>query len=499
MSTIGSSEATAPFVLALDLGTSSIRAMLFDSVGRAVEGMTVRHPHEVRTTSAGASEADPDAMVERVWRCIDELLELAGPLSGSIGGVGACTFVTNFLGIDGDGDAITPCYTYADTRAAADAATLRDDLDEEIVHQRTGCLIHTSYLPARFRWLDRTHPELLDRAERWVSIGEYMELKLFGETRVSTSVASWTGLLDRERLVWDQPLLDKLPVEEGQLSPLVDVHDGRTGLRPPFAERWPALRDVPWFPAAGDGATANVGSGCVTPERIALTVGTTSAVRAVVTESPERVPNGLWCYRVDDRRSLPGGALTEGGNVFAWLTETLDLPEVVAVDGVLAEMEPDSHNLTVLPFLAGERSPGWVGDARATLHGLSLATTPVEILRAGMEAVAYRIGLIFKLMHPLLADEVQVITSGGALRNSSTWAQIMADVLGHPVILSEVGEASARGTVLLTLEALGELEDLKEAPAFLGQSVQPSPDHHERYREAMARQQALYNKLVHRD
>ncbi len=490
-------ESRDPLILSLDIGTSSVRAVLFDRDGRAVEGMDARGMYALRTAADGTVEADADEMLRAVWACIDEVVMRAGPLMDRVAGVAACTMVSNILGVDENGRALTPVYTYADTRPAPDVETLRAHFDEREVHRRTGCLFHTSYLPARFLWLARTYPGLLQRVYRWVSIGEYMEWHLFGETAVTYSVASWTGLLDRNRLRWDEALLDFLPVDVARLSPLTDVSTFRQGLRSPFAERWPALRDVPWFPAIGDGAAANVGSGCVTPDRVALTVGTSSAMRVVTEASVEDVPWGLWCYRVDGRRSLPGGALSEGGNVYAWFRERLRLPEDRhMLEQALAEMEPDAHGLTVLPFLAGERSPGWRGDARATIHGLTLAHTPLEILRAGMEGVAYRLGMVFDLLRPLLPERVEIIASGGALRNSPVWSQIVADVLGHPVRLSLVPEASARGVALLALEALGTLSSIAEAPLFVGELYEPNPEHHARYRAARERQEEIYRRLL---
>ena len=108
------------------------------------------------------------------------------------------------------------------------------------------------------------------------------------------------------------------------------------------------------------------------------------------------MPAGLWCYRVDRRRALLGGATSEGGNVYGWMQDTLKLGEPDAIERALAQLPPDGHGLTVLPFLAGERSPGWAGDVRATISGLGLNTTPIEMLQAGLEAVAYRFALIFE-------------------------------------------------------------------------------------------------------
>ncbi len=496
MISIAPSQAESPFILSIDIGTSAVRTSLFDCLGRAIQGMETRQPLEIKTTAEGASETDPDLILERTWSCIDSVVEQAAPLSQRIAGIASCTFVGNILGVSITNQAITPLTTYADTRAYSEVAGLQAEFDEVAVHERTGCRFHPCYLPAYFRWFAKTKPDLFKQVSRWMSIGEYLELKFFGESAVSYSVASWSGLLNRHDLVWDEALLRTLPIRKDQLSPLVDSNRFRRGLRPEFANRWPALQDIPWFPALGDGATANIGSGCISPERVALTVGTTSALRAVVDFPISHIPEGLWCYRVDSRRSLPGGALSEGGSLFSWLTETLKLRSLSEVEQALAKMEPDAHGLTILPFLAGERAPGWAGHARATIHGLSLATTPLEILRGGLEAVAYRVAIVFELLRQLLPSEPQIVASGGALLHSPSWLQIMADTLGRPVAVSEVQEASGRGTALLALEALGILKNLSEAPDFIGPVFDPDFKRHERYLKAIKRQKVLYEKLI---
>ncbi len=496
MSTVAQNRAESPLILSLDVGTSSVRATVFDRLGRAVEGLEARQPHEIRTTKEGASETDGDFLLESVCGCIDQVLSPSGSMRDQIRGVATCTFVGNILGVDRNRNAMTPLVTYADTRSGGEAAKLRTEFDETEVHDRTGCHFHPAYLPSFFRWFAGTRPDLFHQVSRWVTIGEYLELRLFGEASVSYSVASWTGLLDRNRLVWDGPLIEALPVREGQLSPLTDSNVPRRGLLPEFASRWPALRGVPWFPALGDGATANIGSGCISSKRVALTVGTTSAMRAVVESPIVRVPSGLWCYRVDGRRSLPGGAMSEGGSVFAWMKNILRFGDPTRLESALASTEPDGHGLTVLPFLAGERSPGWAGHARATLHGLSQATTPLDILRAGLESVAYRIALVFELLRPLLPGDPQIVASGGALLGSPAWLQIMTDVLGRPVAISKVREASGRGAALLALEASGALPGLGGEPDFVGEIHAPDERRHQLYREAMERQRKLYEKLV---
>lgn len=483
-----------PLVLTIDIGSSSVRTMLFDVYGHAVAQFGVREAYELHAGPDGTSVDDPDAALERVFRCIDELLADAGPLAGAIGAVAIDTLVSNFIAIDDNGRPLTPLIGYADTRNDADAAHLRQTLDEPLIHQRTGCLLRTSYWPARLAWLKRTQPDIWRMAARFITLGEYLELRLFGTCRAGLSPASWTGMLDRTRLVWDTPLLDDLGVEQKQFSPLANTSDPIHGLREPFGSRWPTLRDVPWFPAIGDGAAANIGSGCASPDRVALTVGTTGALR-IVRNIVADVPAGLWCYRVDAQRALVGGATSEGGNVYAWLRRTLQLPEPQEVEQSLTHMLPDAHGLTILPLWAGERSPGWAGNAKASITGMTMATTPIEILRASLEGVAYRFALIAER---LLAgtEQAQIVVSGGGLHQSAAWTQIVADVLGRALILSQEPEATSRGAALLALEAIGAITDVATLPANDGAIIMPNLEHYAVYQGAIERQRQLYDLLI---
>jgi gluconokinase len=495
---IPAAQAETPLVLAIDIGSSSVRVILYDGRGRAIDGVTAQERYEIRTTANGAAEDDPDATLERAARCVDAALRQAGPLAAQIGAVALDTLVTTTLAVDAAGQPLTPLLTYADTRNTADAAELRRSLDERAVHDRTGCLLRPSYWPARLAWFRRTQPNVWRMAARWITLGEYLELRFFGRSRVSFSAASWSGLLNRRQLIWDMPLLNLLGLVPEQLSPLADADEPLGGLAQPYATRWPALRHIPWFPAIGDGAAANIGSGCTSHSRIALTLGTTGALRVIQADVPV-APPGLWCYRVDRQHTLLGGATSEGGNVYAWLRQTLRLGDPVEVEAALAACPPDGHGLTVLPFLAGERSPDWAGNVQATFHGLTLATPPLAILQASLEAVAYRFAVIEQRICGRADCAHRLIASGSALLRSPAWMQIFADVLGRPVVVSTAPEATSRGAAVLALVALGTLPAIEAAQVADGPVYEPDGARHAFYQAAIARQRWLYDRLIGRN
>jgi gluconokinase len=478
-------------IIALDVGTSSARASLYDTRGASVDDRFHQVAYSAMVTQDGGVEHEPATLLDAAADCIDRVCHEL-PRGAEVLGVAVTTFWHGLLGFDARNRPVTPVFMWADSRSAPDAALLKAalDLDEDALHARTGCHLHASYWPAKLRWLARERPGETRGVARWGSFGEHLEATLFGEAATSVSMASGTGLFDTERSAWDPTALAAAGIDAGQLFAVRDRAEPRRGLRGPWAQRWPALRQVPWFPAVGDGAAGNVGSGCVDLHGIALNVGTSAALRIMCERTPPP-PRGLWRYSVDRRRAMLGGATSEGGNVHAWCRDVLSLPEDAALEAALAAEPADGHGLTVLPFLAGERAPGWRGGRRATITGLSLHTTAVQIVRAALESVALRLALVYDLLAPHAAADHVIVASGGAITRSRVWTQMIADACGRPVTWSRETEATSRGAALLALQALGSVRELGALRAPLGETFAPDAARHARYREALARQRRL--------
>src|SRR5262249_48351363 len=159
--------------------------------------------HVPETTPDGGVEMDPDRLVEAVVEVLGGAVARAGARSGENAAVGVCTFWHSVLGVDEAGRPTTPVIMWADTRSVREVETRRATLDEDAVHARTGCVFHTSYVPPKLMWLRRERPEAFSRTQSWLSPGEYLFLRLFGEARCSVSMASGTGMLNQQALDWD--------------------------------------------------------------------------------------------------------------------------------------------------------------------------------------------------------------------------------------------------------------------------------------------------------
>jgi len=477
-------------VLSLDVGTSGVRAVLFDDVGNELEQAQTKSRRE--SSLGDFAELDANEIVADVVKTIDELMLKAPGCHPQYVAISA--FWHSLIGADNDGNATTPLLTWADTRGARFARQLRSEFDESEWHARTGCRFHPSYWPAKLLWLRNEFPERVAQTELWLGFAEFLCLKLFGTPAASVSMASATGLFNQRTNDWDWQSIDALRIAPNTLPSIVIEPGNR--FKSEFSTRWPALSECALTVIIGDGAANNIGGGCTTNDRVALMVGTSGAMRTIYAgDLPQSLSMSLWSYRVDQRRAVTGGALSDGGGLYRWLTRSLVIDDLASIEAQLSKLEPDNHGLTILPFWSGERSTGWFPDARGAILGLTQRTTTIDIVRATLEAIAYRFALIARALDQV-APDATIVATGNALRASPVWAQIIADVLGRNLVIGGSAEASARGAALLALEVVGKIGAIEDLSPVTEQVFEPDLSQHSRYAAGLARQTEVYGRLM---
>ena len=493
-----------PYILAVDIGSSAVKAGLYDAEARALLHTQASIQHQQRTAADGTHEEDATTIQHATEAAIDRALQLAGEDADHIAAVGFDAMASTILGVDNRHNPITPVFTYADTRSAQDVDNLQSNIDVDAAYQRTGVMQHTSYVPGRVLWFRRTEPETAERVARWTDITTFLFTRWFGSTNIpaSYSVSAWSGLLNRRTLDWDTKLLDAIDLQASDLPPLAPYNQPQTGLCPVYTLRWPQLAEVPFFLAVGDGAAVNIGSGCTDRRNVALTVGTTGAMRLVVDHPgdnpPPTVPKGLWGYILRGDRTLLGGAFSEGGNVVEWAANNLNLPPLEKLNENLTDATPDGHGLTVLPFIAGERAVGWSTNASGVFNGVRVSTTGLDILQALMESVAYRFSLVANLLQGEMTEDRVFIAGGGAMTNSPWWLQTISDVLQGEVHVPAEEQATSRGAAILALNAIGEWKSLADLMPEIANVYYPRDEFRKTYRAAIDRQADLYSAVIDR-
>lgn len=493
---------TPPFVVAIDIGTTHCRAQIYDCTLQPLPGLYVSRPQPVVRHDERA-ELDPEAGLAVLTDTLAELFARLNPdlppTRFPIAAVGVASLWHSLVGVDADGYAVTPCLLWEDRRSTVQAERLRRQLDPEEYHRVTGAFLHPSFPACQILWWQEEDRYRAKKVARWLSLPEYYYLRLFGRTATSFSLASGSGLLDQRTLSWWPELLRLLGLAPEQLPPLGEADWVIGGLLSPFRQQLPRLADTPFLLPVGDGACDNLGAHALTEHNWSLMLGTSGALRVILPATvAQQAPFGLFHYRLLRDWAVVGGTVNSAGSLVEWLRRTLLLPgDPDLLEEELAAL-PGPSQLVILPDWAGRRSPDWPAAAWGVITGLSLSTRPLEIFRAALEAIGYRLRIIYKFMSGFAGKPLTVTATGGALQRWPQWGQILADILGTEITLSSVSETSLRGVARLALWATGNLHDLfatGEAAPPPGKLLAPNWEQHRKHDEAARRHQRLTSIL----
>ncbi|BCB78413.1 gluconokinase [Phytohabitans flavus] len=434
-------------ILALDLGTSSVRGLVLDDAAVPVAGALARRSVEVAVDDSGAATLDATAYLTALIDCVDELAA-AGHLDG-VRLVAVSSLWHSVVPLDKSGVPLGPLVTWLDTRPTPPPG-VTGPADPDAFHQRTGAWWHRFYWTVKLPWLRASAgPGLF----LFTGLPEYVLGALLTEAPMSVSQASGTGMLDLAALDWDDEALAIAGVTRAEVPPLAPA--GWLGrLRPEYARRWPALAVVPWTPPVGDGAASNVGTGCFEPSHAAVTVGTSAAVRLVQPVPPGAplppLPALVWRYRVDHERIVTGAAYSAGGNLFAWAKKTLQLPLGEALEQALAPIAPGKTEVRADPRLGGDRPPGTAPSGAGALSGLSFSTTPAEIFAGLMDGVCEMVARDLATLESTVDGATEVVLGGGAMAAQPWWRRAFQVALAPRTVRHvDNPEVGAVGAALL--------------------------------------------------
>jgi gluconokinase len=488
--TVSPADAERPLVVALDIGSSSVKAAVHDRQGRALEGHASHVPYRWSTGPDGAVRLPADVLFDQVAQALDGIEGELGPLADDVVAAGVSCLLHSFLGLDDAGRPVSDVLSWADTSSAAAAIELREGVDPEAVHETTGAPIHAGYWPARIRHLRQEVPA----ARCWSGFPEVLAGRLTGHAVVGRSQASGTGLLDRSKGGWSAAVLAALGVDPSDLPAIVDDDAALGPLVGEAARRWPRLARITWYVPLGDGPCSNVGLDVARPGTAALLVGTSGALRSIVRDPAVPLPPGLFAQRFGPG-AVVGGQLSEGGGTIRWISDLLGSSEST-LERAAAEIPADGHGLTVLPYTFGERGLGYHDAASGAIVGLRGDTDAAAVYRATIESMALSFAAVDERLTTVLGAAPSIVAAGGALAHSRLLTQTLADALGRAISVASDVESSRRGAALLALQAAGQLDDVTAVPGPPGRTVPNDPERTDRYRAARARRDALYGALL---
>lgn len=490
-------DSAGQVVIGVDIGTTSTKAVAFTEDGAA--GPSHGAGYALDEPSPGHAVQDSDAILDAVVESLRETVAQVG--AERVEGLAFSSAMHGLIGLGADGRPLTPLVTWADTRARAQAERLRAGAGGLSLHRRTGTPLHPMSPLPKLVWFLEQEPSLCERVRHWVGIKEYVLSRLCGVLVTDHSLASATGLLDLQRLAWDDEALaigGVLPEQMADLVPTTTVLDG---LLPDVARRTGLRADVPVVVGAGDGPLANLGLGAVRPGVAACSIGTSGALRVMV-DRPAVDPLGrVFCYALTEHRWVIGGAINNGGLVLDWAGDALapDLgeePEDALLE-LAGQVPVGSGGLVMLPYLLSERAPHWSALPRGAYIGLTRAHRREHLVRAALEGVGQQLALVLASMRSA-GMQVSEVRATGGLTRSDLVRRLLADVLGLDVGFPAGHEGSGFGAALLGMEALGIVESIDVAADLvqLADVVRPDAGAAATYASLLPVYSEVYDALV---
>ncbi|WP_100011622.1 gluconokinase [Lentibacillus sediminis] len=470
--------------LGVDIGTTSTKAVLYRKSGEVEASHTINYP--LHTPDTLVAEQDPEEIFHAVLGVIRETVWKGNVSAGELRLISFSSAMHSLIAIGDNDELLTNSITWADTRAADYARKIKEEHDGHEIYLRTGTPIHPMSPLAKLVWMRHEEPEIFSKARKFISIKEYVFHQLFGEYVVDYSMASATGLFHLQTLDWDEAALDLAGISPKQLSEIVPTVHQMSGVNEEYRTYMGIDADVPFVIGATDGVLSNLGVNAMEEGVIAVTIGTSGAIRTVYSE-PKTDPKGrIFCYALTEKHWVIGGPVNNGGIILRWLRDEFAAAEVetakrLAIDPydvltkIASGVNPGADGLIFHPYLKGERAPIWNANARGSFFGLSIHHKKEHMIRAVLEGTLYNLYSVLLALEELTGEPKSIQATGGFAR-SETWRQMMADIFDKPVIVPESFESSCLGAVVLGMYATGEIDDFSIVSEMIGQTNTHYPE-----------------------
>ncbi|WP_047152903.1 gluconokinase [Aneurinibacillus tyrosinisolvens] len=492
-------------MIGVDIGTTSTKAVLYTEKGNVVAKHGVEYP--LFTPTPSTAEQNPEEIFQAVLATIRKIARNSGADPSKISCVSFSSAMHSVIAVDAGGKPLTQCITWADNRSIGWTEKIKNEMNGHEIYLRTGTPLHPMAPLSKLVWLKNEHADIFSRTAKFISIKEYVFFKLFNQYIIDYSIASATGLFHLENLDWDEEALRVAGVTPAHLStPVPTTHSLK--LEKEGADELGLAAGTAFVVGASDGVLSNLGVNAIEPGVVAVTIGTSGAIRTVFPR-PVTDPKGrIFCYALTENHWVIGGPVNNGGMVFRWVRDEIAASEIetakrLGIDPydvltrIAERVTPGADGLLFHPYLAGERAPLWNANARGSFFGLAMHHKKEHMIRAVLEGVIFNLYSVLLALEELIGVPKQVQATGGFAR-SALWRQMMADIFNQHVTVPESYESSCLGAAVLGLYAVGRTSSLSIVADMVGATHEhhPLPANVEIYNELMPIYINLSRKLT---
>ncbi|MEY9864910.1 gluconokinase [Peribacillus sp. RS7] len=470
------------YMLGVDIGTTSTKAVLFTKKGDVIQQENVGYP--LYTPDMTTAEQDPEEIFQAVLKAFSNITKQHPDKKISF--ISFSSAMHSVIAMDENDQPLTRCITWADNRSEAWAHKIKDELDGHEVYKRTGTPIHPMSPLSKITWIVNDHPEIATNVKKYIGIKEYIFKKFFNQYVVDYSLASSMGMLNLKNLDWDEEALRIAGITRGQLSELVPTTKIFNNCDPDLAKQIGIDPQTSFVIGASDGVLSNLGVNAIRKGEIAVTIGTSGAIRTIIDEPKTDEKGRIFCYALTEKHWVIGGPVNNGGMVLRWIRDEFASSEVetakrLGIDAyevltkIAERVRPGADGLLFHPYLAGERAPLWNPDVRGSFFGLTLSHKKEHMIRAALEGVIYNLYTVFLALTECMDGPVTRIQATGGFARSAVWRQMMSDIFESEVVVPESYESSCLGACILGLYATGEIESFEVVSEMIGNTHKHTP------------------------
>ncbi|GAE91887.1 gluconokinase [Gracilibacillus boraciitolerans JCM 21714] len=476
-------------VIGLDFGTTSVKAVAFDLKGNVVN--ETEQLIETYYPQASFVEQNPDEIEKSTRNVLKEIFTVTN--KQNVLAVGISCAMHSLICVDDKGNALSDMAIWSDGRSS-DLVEKLDPKIKKSVYSKTGTPIHPMSPLLKLMWMKENDYQAYQQATYFMSLKEYLIYKWTGKRVIDYSMASATGLMNVKSLDWEEEALALAGVERSQLSKIVPPTEIIDGLQSEIIDEvgWP--EQTPFVIGAADGQLANLGNGAIKPGEVAVTVGTSGAIRQLISGQHVNDNGETFSYAFTKDTSIIGGPTNNGGIALQWLKDMMEYEGTHEqfLQGS-EDVEIGSDGLLFVPYVNGERAPVWNQKARGNFYGLSVTHRRPQLVRAVLEGIVFNIYQIGQSLEEIAGKPTTISVNGG-LTKSPLWVQILADVFGQEIQLAETHHAAAWGgaswTALVAINRVESFEQIKDNIP-IDQVIKPNLENHQKYNAIFAKYQQL--------
>lgn len=483
------------FVIGLDIGTTSSKACVFNVHGKLiaeVEKMIKSHyPQQ------GWVEQDPNEIERSSVLAIREAIEKAAIGKDELLSLGFSAAMHSLVCVNEGGRPLSPALIWADGRGYAQAEMISQTIGGR-VYAKTGTPIHPMTPFVKLLWMKETNYEPYQQAAYFMSIKEYLLHCWFGQRVIDYSMASATGMFNPKTLDWEQELLDLTDINASQLSDIVPPTKILTGIKSELAGEMGINQEMPFVIGAADGQLANLGIGAILPGEVAVSVGTSGAIRQITSGVKIDKNQETFCYSFTADSSIIGGPTNNGGIALQWLKDLLNYQgSFTEFLGEAEQVAPGADGMLFLPYINGERAPIWNQRAKGNFYGVTITHKKEHFIRAVLEGVTFNLYQIGKALERLAGEPKKIFVNGGLAR-SPLWLQMMADIFEAEIYISESHHSAAWGAAWTALVATGKVDSFEDIKKNIpmGAATVPNKENSKIYKEIYANYETFAKDIV---